>query len=92
VVRHQTHKAKLDLNTSAGTFLGYTATDKNIVYRDSVTGRLKTTTHVVFDEAGMTLPAAERSPAAKVLQELGYGRQVDDRIALTLMTLSQKPI
>jgi dUTP pyrophosphatase len=28
---------------------------------------------VLFDEAGMTLPAADRSPAAKVLQELGYG-------------------
>jgi len=78
VVRHQTRKAKLDLNTSAGTFLGYTATDKNVVYRDSVTGHFKTATHVVFDEAGMTLPAAERSPAAKVLQELGYGQQMDD--------------
>jgi len=78
VVRHQTRKAKLDLNTSAGTFLGYTATDKNVIYRDSVTGRFKTATHVVFDEAGMTLPAAERSPAAKVLQELGYGQQLDD--------------
>jgi hypothetical protein len=78
VVRHQTCKAKLDLNTLAGTFLGYLAIDKNVVYRDSVTGRFKTTTHVVFDEAGMTLPAAERSPAAKVLQELGYGQQMDD--------------
>jgi dUTP pyrophosphatase len=67
-------KVKLDLNTSAGIFLGYTATDKNVVYRDNVTGRFKTATHVVFDEAGMTLPAAERSPAAKVLQELGYGK------------------
>lgn len=38
VVRHHGRKAKLDLNTSAGTFLGYTATDRNIVYRDSVTG------------------------------------------------------
>jgi hypothetical protein len=59
VVRHQTRTAKLDLNTSAGIFLGYTATDKNIIYRDSVTGRFKTVTHVVFDEAGMTLPATE---------------------------------
>jgi hypothetical protein len=58
-VRHQTRTAKLDLNTSAGIFLGYTATDKNIIYRDSVTGRFKTVTHVVFDEAGMTLPATE---------------------------------
>jgi hypothetical protein len=56
VVRHMDRKAKLDLNTSAGIFLGYTATDKNVIYRDSVTGRFKTATHVVFDEAGMTLP------------------------------------
>jgi len=73
VVRHMDRKAKLDLNTSAGIFLGYTATEKNIMYRDSVTGRFKTATHVVFDEAGMTLPAAERNPAALALQELGYG-------------------
>ncbi len=26
----------------------------------------------------MTLPEAERSPSAKVLQELGYGREEDD--------------
>jgi len=77
-VRHQDRKAKLDLNTSAGIFLGYTATDKNVLYRDSMTGRFKTATHVVFDEAGMTLPEAERSPSAKVLQELGYGREEDD--------------
>jgi len=31
VVRHQTQTAKLDLNTSAGIFLGYTATDKNVL-------------------------------------------------------------
>jgi dUTP pyrophosphatase len=73
VVRHSDRRAKLDLNTSAGIFLGYTATDKNIVYRDSVTGRFKTATHVIFDEAGMTLPAADCSPTAKALQELGYG-------------------
>jgi hypothetical protein len=65
VVRHQTRKAKLDLNTSAGTFLGYTATDKNVVYRDNVTVRFKTATHVMFDEAGMTLPDTECSPGAK---------------------------
>ncbi len=78
IVCHQTRTAKLDLNTSAGIFLGYTATDQNILYRDSITGRFKTATHLVFDEAGMTLPATERSPAAKVLQELGYGMHSDD--------------
>jgi organic hydroperoxide reductase OsmC/OhrA len=77
-MHHQNQNAKLDLNTSAGIFLGYPATDKNGLYGDSVTGCFKTATHVVFDKAGMTLPATERNPAAKVLQELGYRKQFDD--------------
>jgi hypothetical protein len=43
--------AKLDLNTTTGIFLGYTATDKNVNYQDSITKHFKTTTHCVFDEA-----------------------------------------
>jgi dUTP pyrophosphatase len=89
VVRHQDRKAKLDLNTSAGIFLGYTATDRNIVYRDSVTGRFKTATHVVFDEAGMTLPANERSPSAKLLQDLGYSRDVETEAPLEATGLDE---
>ena len=89
VVRHLDRKAKLDMNTSAGIFLGYTATDKNVVYRDSVTGHFKTATHVVFDEAGMTLPAAERSPAAKALQDLGYGNTPDDTTDVNADVTSQ---
>ena len=73
VVRNLGRKpAKLDTHTTAGIFLGYTATEKNITYMDSVTKRFKTATHVVFDEAGMTLPASELTPAAKMLQQLGY--------------------
>ena len=71
---------KLDLHTSAGTFLGYCATDKNIIYLGNVTNRFKTATHVVFDEAGMTLPKAALYPAAKVLQDLGYGHDDSDAI------------
>jgi hypothetical protein len=68
IVRNLGKKAaKLDLHTSAGRFLGYTATDKNILFIDSVTKRIKTATHVVFDEAGMTLPASELPPSAKIL-------------------------
>ena len=70
--------AKLDLNTSAGIFLGYTTTDKNIIYRDTVTGRFTTATHVVFDEAGYPLPATERTPVAKLVQEYGYGKPLDE--------------
>jgi dUTP pyrophosphatase len=67
--------AKLDLNTTVGTFLGYTATDKNVIYRDSITKKIKTATHVIFDEAGYTLPAAQLTPSAKALQQFGSGEE-----------------
>lgn len=63
---------KLDMNTSAGRFLGYTATDRNVYYLDTTTRRLKIATHCVFDEAGMTLPPAEHTPAIKALQQAGW--------------------
>jgi len=79
IVRNLGKKAaKLDLHTSAGRFLGYTATDKNIIFMDSVTKRIKTATHVVFDEAGMTLPANDLPPSAKILQQLGYAKEEND--------------
>jgi len=40
--------AKLDSNASAGVFLGFTATSKNIYYFDTTTNRVKTGTHVMF--------------------------------------------
>jgi dUTP pyrophosphatase len=67
--------AKLDLNTTVGTFLGYTATDKNVIYMDSVTKKIKTATHVIFDEAGYTLPAVQLTPLAKALQQFGSGEE-----------------
>ena len=73
IVRHiAPRKAKLNLNTMVGTFLGYTATDKNVVYMDSVTKRFKMATHVIFDEARHTLPAAQLTPSAKALQKYDY--------------------
>mmetsp|Transcript_23363 Transcript_23363/g.33516 ORF Transcript_23363/g.33516 Transcript_23363/m.33516 type:complete len:1554 (+) Transcript_23363:3270-7931(+) len=63
--------AKLDNHTTNGFFLGYTATDKNIYYQDSSSKRIKIATHVTFDEAGMTLPPAQRTPAMNALIALG---------------------
>ena len=59
--------SKLDYHTYTGIFLGYTATDRNIYYKDINTQRIKITTHCVFDEAGMTTPPAARSPSAQIL-------------------------
>jgi hypothetical protein len=64
--------AKLDKNTTTGIFLGFTATDKNVHYQDSITKHFKTTTHCVFDEAGMVVLAAALTPSQIALQELGY--------------------
>ena len=69
--------AKLDTNTYKGYFIGFTATDKNIIYIDEDTGRIKTGTHVIFDEAHMSVPAANAPLAAQTLQRLGYYSKED---------------
>ncbi len=46
-----THRCKLDHNDFTGIFLGYTATDQNIVYLDLTSGIVKSCHHAVFDEA-----------------------------------------
>ena len=73
IVKSKGHRAaKLDHHTASGIFLGYTATDKNVYYQDSNSKRIKIATHVTFDEAGMTLPPSQRTPAMQHLIELGY--------------------
>jgi dUTP pyrophosphatase len=66
---------KLDSHTCTGRFLGYTATDKNVYFRDDQTHRIKITTYCTFDEGGMTVPPAEQPPSAKALQLHGYKTQ-----------------
>lgn len=81
---------KLDLHTSTGTFIGYTATDKNVHYIDNTTHRIKTATHCTFDEASMTIPPALQSPAAKALQNLGYSNKTSN--GQTIAQHEQEPI
>jgi dUTP pyrophosphatase len=69
--------AKLDHHTSSGVFLGYTATDNNIYYRDNKSKRVKIATHVQFDEVSMTIPRSTVSPAIAALQELGVPKDID---------------
>jgi deoxyuridine 5'-triphosphate nucleotidohydrolase len=68
---------KLDHHVSQGFFLGYTATDKNIIYIDKRTGTIKVTTHVIYDEAHMSVPASQAPLAAQTLQRLGYYAKED---------------
>ncbi len=55
--------------TFTGIFLGYTATDQNIVYLDLDSGIVKQSHHATFDEAWYLQPA--RPPAAQLLYDLG---------------------
>jgi hypothetical protein len=50
---------KLAYHATSGIFLGYTATTKNIFYYDLNTKQIKTTTHVIFNEANITVPPIE---------------------------------
>ena len=55
---------KLDTTAAAtGVFLGYSATDRNAIYKDDATGQVKTARHVVFDEGhymSKTAPTYEK--------------------------------
>ena len=64
--------AKLDSNNTEGTFLTYGGTDKNVYVTDSKTKREKLTTHVIYDEAHMSVPPAKQPPMAVALQKAGY--------------------
>ncbi len=69
---------KLDSIATSGRFLGYTASDRNVYYMDSITRKVKITTHCVFDEAGMTIPEADRSSANTALQQHGYSTKFSE--------------
>lgn len=69
-------RSKLDRHDYRGIFLGYTATDKNIRYLDLDSGTVKSSHHVVFDEAWYLHPS-NRPPSAQHLFNLGY-IDVDD--------------
>jgi dUTP pyrophosphatase len=70
-------KAKIENNTYKGIFLGFSATQKNIYYIDEETSRIKIGTHVIYDEAHMTVPASKAPLAAQTLQRLGYYSKED---------------
>ncbi len=69
VKRSGDRRVKLDCHDFTGIFLGYTATDQNIVYLDLDSGIVKHGHHATFDEAWCLQPA--RPPAAQLLDDLG---------------------
>jgi hypothetical protein len=76
VKRSGDRRAKLDRHDFTGIFLGYTATDQNIVYLDLDSGIVKQSHHATFDEAWYLQPA--RPPAAQLLYDLGLEANDDD--------------
>lgn len=69
---------KLDTHAAKGIFLGYTATTNNIYYMDIHTCKVKISTHVVFDEAGYTIPPSERTLIQQHLHSHSGDMQLDD--------------
>jgi dUTP pyrophosphatase len=78
--------AKLDPHTATGVFLGYTATENNIYFRDNATQQVKVATHVTFDEAGFILPRSMLSPTQRALQDAGY-----DQLSNSKSSTSHEP-
>ncbi len=62
-------RAKLDRHDFRGSFLGYTATDQNVIYMDIDSGQVKSSHHAFFDEAWYMQQS--RPPAAQLLFDYG---------------------
>jgi len=69
VKRSGSRRSKLDRHDFKGIFLGYSATDHNIVYLDLDSGVVKRSHHAKFDEAWYLQQS--RPPAAQLLYSLG---------------------
>ena len=75
VKRTGSRRCKLDRHDFTGIFLGYTATDQNIIYLDLESGIVKSCHHAVFDEAWYLQPT--RPLAAQLLYDLGLEAEED---------------
>ena len=80
VKRPGPRRCKLDQSDYSGIFLGYTATDKNIIYLDTESGVVKTSHHATFDESWYLQP--KRPPAAQLLYDLGLELESRQKLQL----------
>jgi hypothetical protein len=69
IKRSGKHQSKLDKHDFKGIFLGYTATDHNIVYLDLDSGIVKCSHHAQFDKAWYL--QAMHPPTSQLLYDLG---------------------
>jgi hypothetical protein len=77
-------RAKLDHHDFTLIFLGYAATNQNIIYLDLNSGMVKTSHHAQFDEAWYLQQT--RPPAAQLLYDLGLEYIDDDDIPTDMPT------
>ena len=75
VKRTGSRRCKLDHHDFKGIFLGYTATDQNIIYLDLDSGVVKSSHHAQFNEAWYLQPTCP--PAAQLLYDLGIVPEAD---------------
>jgi hypothetical protein len=73
------HRGKLDRHEFTGIFLGYAATDQNILYLDLDSGIVKISHHAQFNKAWYLQPS--HPPAAQLLYDLGLENNEVDEIA-----------
>ena len=76
VKRSGDRSCKLDRNDFTGIFLGFTATDHNIIYLDLESGLVKRSHYAQFDEAWYLQSACP--PAAQLLFDLGLEVDPED--------------
>jgi hypothetical protein len=86
VKRSGTRRSKLDRHDFKGIFLGYSATDQNIIYLDLDSGVVKRSHHAKFDEAWYLQPS--RPPAAQLLYSLGVA---PDEVAFSASGIVPEP-
>ena len=75
----------LSKHSYTGIFLRYAKTMTNIVYLDTVTNKIKTTTYAKFDEAHFS--CSEKPPGAQILIEVGLNSADDIKNSSLLPTL-----
>ena len=78
-----------DVHTSSGVFLGFTATDRNIIFEDCITKKIKIARHAVFDEAHYSKDF--RPPYAQQLIDLAESNLVNKSITKSISTPKSTP-
>ena len=77
-LKKSARRAKLDDITFAGRFLSYTGTDKVTNILCEKTNKVRTATHVTFDETHSTVPKDRRPKMAELLLQCGYNNKLFD--------------